>query len=104
VVRTLERFAGGSAGRDHRPSMAADVQEGSQLVLAVARDDYGDVADPPGQVAGAGPKLLDAADVLPGTGEDSLTLSGHQTGIGIGRPVERLGHGLRVRARLIEDF
>ena len=74
VVRALERLAPARALADERAPMAADVEERAQLVLLVADEDDGDVADPGRRERARLGHVARVADVLPRAAEDALAL------------------------------
>ncbi len=55
--------------------MTADIQEGAEHFVPVARDDHRDVADAYREIARPLAELAQVADVLPGPGEDPLALA-----------------------------
>jgi len=57
------------------PAVAADVQEGAELTVSRACNNYGNLAGDGGEVRTVVAELPRVAGVLPGTGEDPLALS-----------------------------
>ena len=74
------------------PAVAADVQEGAELAVARACNYYGNLAGDGGEVRTVVTELPRVAGVLPGAGEDPLTLSPQDVGIGVPRPGKRRLH------------
>src|SRR5215831_13661873 len=92
VVRALQRFAPAGAGRDDVAAMAADVEEGSDVSLARACNNYGNLAGGGGEVGAVLRKLSRVAGVLPGVREDALAFSAQHFGVDVPRPWQRPLH------------
>ena len=89
-------------GDDGGGVVAADVEEGAELVVVAADDDDGFAGDVGGEEVAGFADLVEAADDLPGAGEDGLFFEGFDLRVavpgggdgvgvfqGIGRVVER---------------
>ena len=63
-------------GDDGGGVVAADVEEGAELVVVAADDDDGFAGDVGGEEVAGVSELVEAADGLPGAGEDGLFFEG----------------------------
>ena len=89
VVGALQRGAVASTRGDERAAVAADVQQGVQLAVAVARDHDRHVSDGGREEVARLRSVLGWAGVLPAVTKDALLLPPQQLGIGVPAPRKR---------------
>src|SRR5262245_16659376 len=92
VVRALERLARAGPARDDVAAMATDVEEGANVSLARACNNYGNLAGDGGEVGAVLRELALVADVLPGARKDALVLTAQHGRVAVPGPGQRPFH------------